>query len=315
MLAQFAKSRAMMSLPLCQNRRQVSPSVRRSVAISKGEKVMKKSIGFVFLVLVLLTISSGCGVLSTPVPLTLTPEPTSIPFVMPAGDFEMSWDTYSSEYNSLGGILTIRRQGSKYTQTLVYSDGSCGTTDLTVISEGEEVKLTDRPGNSFGDYMTISSNGYLYFYDNQGVIYGVPLLNNEQAPVTECIQPQAEQGKEINVIMSLSSVESVGGNKIKITVTTNLPDGMELMMDLKDSGSYWAQDNVTVSGGNLVTTFGNVTIGSYRLTITSPVVEIQPENVKAVLGENGKNMVGDLVIFDQTLNSYFLEYIVNIEVK
>jgi len=276
---------------------------------------MKKSIGFVFLVLVLLITSLGCSVLLTPVPPTFTPEPTSIPFVMPTGDFKISWDTYSSEYNSLGGILTIRRQGSKYTQTLVMSDKSCGTTDLTVISEGSEIKLTDRPGNSFGDYMVISSNGYLNFYDKQGIIYSVPPLNSEQSLTTECEKPQAEQDKKINVVMSVSSVESVGGNKVKITITTNLPNGMELMTDLKDSGSYWAQDSVTVSDGKLITTFGNVSTGNYRLTVTSPVVEIQPENVKAILGENGKNMAGDLVTFDQSWNSYFLEYTSNIEVK
>lgn len=104
------------------------------------------------------------------------PKPTSIPFVMPTGDFEMSWDIYDSEYNSLGGISTIRRQGSKYTQSLVMSDGSSSTTNLTVISDGVEIRLTDRPGNPFGDYMYISSTGYLYFCDKQGVIYTVPLL-------------------------------------------------------------------------------------------------------------------------------------------
>lgn len=277
---------------------------------------MKKSVQLVLLAFVLLLVLlSGCAPALTSFPSTLTPEPTSIPFVMPTGDFQMSWDTYNSEYNSLGGILTIRRQGSKYTQTLVMSDGSCGITDLTVMSEGDEVKLTDRLGNSFGDYMNISSNGYLYFYDKQGVIYGIPPLSNEQALVTECVQPQAKQNKEINVVMSVVSVESIGGNKVRITITTNLPDGMELMVALKDSGTYWSQDDPTVSGGKLVTTFGKVTAGTYYLTITSPTVSIQPENVKAILGENGKNMTGDLVTFDQSWNSYFLEYKSNIEVK
>jgi hypothetical protein len=105
------------------------------------------------------------------------PLPTAKPFVMPTGDFSLSWDTYNSEYNSFGGILTIQRKGSRYTQKIVMSDGSSDTTELTVISDGDEIKLTDRPGNSFGDYMYISSTGYLYFCDNQGVIYTVPLLN------------------------------------------------------------------------------------------------------------------------------------------
>ena len=105
------------------------------------------------------------------------PKPTSTPFVMPKGDFQMSWNTYDSEYNSLGGILTIYRQGSKYTMKLVMSDGSNDTYNLSVISDGDEIRLTERPGNPYGDYMYISSNGYLYFCDNQGIIYTVPPLN------------------------------------------------------------------------------------------------------------------------------------------
>ena len=108
---------------------------------------------------------------------TYPPPPTPIPFEMPSGDFEMSWNIYDKEYNTLGGILTIRRQGSKYTQELVMSDGSSETTVLSVLSDGDEIRLTDRPGNPFGDYMYISSTGYLYFCDNQGVIYTVPPLN------------------------------------------------------------------------------------------------------------------------------------------
>lgn len=105
------------------------------------------------------------------------PLPTSKPFVIPSGDFEMSWDIYNREYNALGGILTIQRQGSKYTQKLVMSDGSIETSDLTIISNGDEIRLTDRPGNSFGDFMFISNTGYLYFCDNQGIIYTVPPIN------------------------------------------------------------------------------------------------------------------------------------------
>lgn len=242
--------------------------------------------------------------------------PTSMPFVMPKDDFEMSWDTYNSEYNSMGGILTIRKQGDKYTMRLVMSDGSKGINDLTVMPTGNEIRLTERPGNSFGDYMYISDNGYLYFCDKQGVIYSVPPLEDKQSPISESEQPIVPvQGKEINVVMSVLSVESIGGNKVKTTISTNLPNGMKLMVDLKDSGSYWAQDDPAVSDGKLVTTFGNVGTGNYRLTITSPVVSIQPENVKTILGKNGGNMVGDLITFDPSWDSYILEYKSNIEIK
>lgn len=110
-----------------------------------------------------------------------TPKPTSIPFVMPEGDFEMSWDTYNSQYNSLGGIVTIRKQGSRYTEKIVMSDGSSANFDLVLISEGKVIKLDGH----FGviayslpphDYMQIESNGWLGFYDEQGLIYSVPPL-------------------------------------------------------------------------------------------------------------------------------------------
>lgn len=154
---------------------------------------MKKSIQLVFLMLVIsLLVLSACSSDLFQVPLTPTsmptntpgptntPKPTAIPFVMPKGDFEMSWDIYSSEYNTLGGILTISRKGSKYTEKLVLSDGSSGIYDLTVISEGNEIKLSGHLGDSYSlyphDYMQIESNGWLGFYDDQGYIYGVAPL-------------------------------------------------------------------------------------------------------------------------------------------
>lgn len=118
---------------------------------------------------------SGCVATPTPMP---TPEPTPTPFVMPQGDFEMSWNLYDSEYNSLGGILTIRRQGSSYTSKLVMSDGSSATYELTAVPFGKQIRLYEDPDNSFGDYMYISIwNGSLNFCDNQGFIYSVPLLD------------------------------------------------------------------------------------------------------------------------------------------
>ena len=120
--------------------------------------------------------------------LTETAEPTrtslstSIPFVMPTGNFQMSWNTYNSEYDLLGGIVTIRRQGSKYTEKIVMSDGSNGTFDLSVISEGGEIKLSGNLGDPYSlyphDYIQIESNGWLGFYDDQGLIYSVPLLTS-----------------------------------------------------------------------------------------------------------------------------------------
>lgn len=133
---------------------------------------MKKVFYLVFLAVAMIILLSGCAPASTPISPTL-------PFVMPKGDFEMSWNIYNSKYNSSNDILTIRRQGSKYTEKSVYPDGSGGTYELTAISEGSEIKLTGHLGitsSLYGDYMVINSDGWLVFYDDQGYIYGVPPL-------------------------------------------------------------------------------------------------------------------------------------------
>jgi hypothetical protein len=267
------------------------------------------------IVFIAIFILSGCVPESTLVQPTNIPMPTSTPFLLPKGDFTISWDTYSSQYNSLGGIVTIKRQGTNYTKTLVMSDKSCNSIDLTVISESDTIKITDRPGNNFGDYMVILSNGDLAFYDNQRLIYSIPPLENVDTSKTVCGQPVSEQGKEFIVTMSVPSANPIGGGKVNISLTTNLPDGMLLMVDLKNSGDYWAQDDPTVSDGQLKMTFGNVTSGKYLLSISSISTSLQPENVKNVLGNNGANMTGDLITFDQSFNSYFLDYSTNIEIK
>ena len=270
---------------------------------------------FFLFFLITIFMLTGCAPVLTPIQPTNTSIPTSTPFIMPLGNFQISWNTYSSQYNSLGGIVTIRRQGTKYTKTLVMSDKSCNSIDLEVISESDHIKLTDQPGNDFGDYMVIIPTGELAFYDNQGIIYSVPLLVNVDSSSTICVQPVSEQGKEFVVAMSLVSVDSIGGGKVNITLTTNLPDGMKLMVDLKNSGDYWAQDDPAVSNGQLVMTFGNVPSGNFLLSISSVSTSLQPENVKNIIGKNGANMTGDLITFDQSFNSYFLEYTTNIMVN
>ena len=107
-----------------------------------------------------------------------TPRPTTIPFVIPKGDFQMSWDSYSSEYNSLGGIITITKKGSDYLEKIVMSDGSSATYNLSILSEGSVIKLDGHFGDSYKikphDYIQIESTGWLGFYDEQGLIYRVP---------------------------------------------------------------------------------------------------------------------------------------------
>lgn len=103
------------------------------------------------------------------------PKPTEVPFVMPSGDFSMSWDTYNNTYNSLGGIMIITRTGDSYSMRLVMNDGSSGNYALTVVPSNDGyIWLTEDPGNSFGDHMYINDYGDLVFADHQGYIYSAP---------------------------------------------------------------------------------------------------------------------------------------------
>jgi hypothetical protein len=146
---------------------------------------MRKPKQAVFLLIWIFTIALfGCAPTpilptSTPAP-TNIPKPTSTPFVMSKGDFQMSWDSYSSEYNSLGGIITITKKGSDYIEKIVMSDGSSATYNLSILSEGSVIKLDGHFGDSYkiypNDYIQIESNGWLGLYDDSGLIYRVPPL-------------------------------------------------------------------------------------------------------------------------------------------
>ena len=137
---------------------------------------MKKVFYPVFLTIAMIILLSGCTPAPTPILPTFTPEPTSTPFVMPTGNFQMSWNIYNSQYNTMGGIVTIYKQGLTYTEKEVMTDGSGGMMGITVTPQGTNLKIVeaDMAGS---DYMLISSSdGSLSYCDNQGLIYSVPLL-------------------------------------------------------------------------------------------------------------------------------------------
>jgi len=178
---------------------------------------------------------------------------------------------------------------------------------------GKEETLTDAELdvlaiNRFSQIGFIENNGN-WFYKDKSVNMGI------QLPVPDNMKPkEPDQGKEINVSMKISSYEK-NGDKLNIVISTNLPDGMELMLDLKGPNDYWSQDKQTVHNGKLESTFGKLGAGAYTLQVTSPTAKFQPDNrVKMLLGEKGKNMVGSLVQFDE-IWGYTLEYVVTIDVK
>lgn len=93
-------------------------------------------------------------------------------------------------------------------------------------------------------------------------------------------------------------VKLEGGDKPVVVGTTNLPDGMQLGVSLRrKESSYFGGTNVNVSGGTFKTepfSQGDKSLnpGKYEVEISSPLADLQPAAVQAVIGDGGKNLEG-----------------------
>jgi hypothetical protein len=86
--------------------------------------------------------------------------------------------------------------------------------------------------------------------------------------------------------------------KIYFDVETNLPDDMEIMITTSYGLDIWGQGKGTVASGILTvgpfTRHGQPYLPEeYNLSISSPLMKLQPESVQQALGENGSNYYGD----------------------
>ncbi|WP_438351375.1 hypothetical protein ACP8HI_12430 [Paenibacillus sp. FA6] len=101
---------------------------------------------------------------------------------------------------------------------------------------------------------------------------------------------------KIDVQLEVSTNVSVE-NTVSFTANTNLPDDMEIMLSLKNSKGYSAQDKVSITNGSfksgMFSNKGNgLDEGIYTLEVTSPTANVQPSNVKEIIGDNGAILKG-----------------------
>ena len=102
----------------------------------------------------------------------------------------------------------------------------------------------------------------------------------------------------LNVTMS---VKAEGDGKPTITGTTNLPDGIDLMITIsREESQYMAQDKVTVKGGAFrsgeFSQKGDVlNPGKYTVEVSMPIANVQPPNTWPVIGNDGAKLKGKLV--------------------
>ncbi|MWC31355.1 hypothetical protein [Paenibacillus sp. MMS18-CY102] len=101
---------------------------------------------------------------------------------------------------------------------------------------------------------------------------------------------------KINVSINIST--NVGAdNTVRVTAETNLPDNMELMLSVRGDSGYFAQDKVTIINGSFMSnTFSNkgsgLDAGTYAVEINSSTANVQPPDVKRIIGGDGANLEG-----------------------
>lgn len=138
---------------------------------------------------------------------------------------------------------------------------------------------------------------------------GEAILEDDRIPVGDCYPlPESmkvlppEQGKELNVTFSVITEYTTDG-RIICSGITNLPKDTVLMLSLKGQEfDYYDNSHLEIlSDGTFVSdAFANnknplanaMPHGKYVISISMPVLDLQPEEVRAIIGKRGRNLVG-----------------------
>jgi hypothetical protein len=112
--------------------------------------------------------------------------------------------------------------------------------------------------------------------------------------------PKKEVKTEEKINVDIEVNEEITGGKATFTGTTNLPDDSELMITLSNENGYKGQTKVVVENGVFESeTFSNKGValdsGTYQVKVTMSISNTQPESVQKVIGDDSKNLEGELV--------------------
>ena len=110
----------------------------------------------------------------------------------------------------------------------------------------------------------------------------------------------ADGGRTIDVKLSFE-VENISTGKPKIVGQTNLPDGTDLMIYLRDRANYNAGQVVKVQGGTFTSPefsmrTNPLTKNLYIATVTMQTPSSQPPDVQERIGKQGENLRGEPVV-------------------
>ena len=99
--------------------------------------------------------------------------------------------------------------------------------------------------------------------------------------------------------VTVSAENTTTNGKPIFEITSNLPDGTELMLTLENSSGYTAQDKITLQNGqgksSSFSAQGNSLSGTYTLRVTMGMPSLQDQSVQDVIGSKGEYMTGNVV--------------------
>lgn len=114
---------------------------------------------------------------------------------------------------------------------------------------------------------------------------------------------QAGSAPTLNGDVELTlAVAELADKRVRLSGATNLPSGTKLMLSVKEDtdNGFFGQSHCFVSptGSFESEAFGpkgGLKDGRYIAEVTMPVADVQPANVRAVIGDKGENLAGPLV--------------------
>ncbi|MET1174350.1 hypothetical protein [Paenibacillus amylolyticus] len=127
--------------------------------------------------------------------------------------------------------------------------------------------------------------------------------SSDKSEQVELEEIKTEQQQPIQVEISVNA-EFDRDDRLAISGNTNLPADMELMLSVKSEGGYSAQSKAYVYNSMFQSelfTSGEKGLpdGKYTVSITTPTANVQPQNVKEIIGEQGINLSGEYVKDDE----------------